>query len=142
MRVRRELNRREFCGAATTLTAAGLATAGLHIPAWAASANEKEAAKSKSWPSFRNGNQLRGIASSDLPDKLELLWKVAVDDGVTATAAIVDGRVYAGTFGGELICFDRKNGKRIWTHFSAPRKKPNDFIPGFQSSPTVTKTWS
>ena len=110
MRVRRELNRREFCGAATTLTAAGLASAGLQIPAWAASANEKETAKSKSWPSFRNGNQLRGIASSDLPDKLELLWKVAVDDGVTATAAIVDGRVYAGTFGGELICLDRKTG--------------------------------
>ena len=139
MRVRRELNRREFCGAATTLTAAGLASAGLQIPAWAASANEKETAKSKSWPSFRNGNQLRGIASSDLPDKLELLWKVAVDDGVPATAAIVAGRVYAGTFGGELICLDRKTGKRIWTHFSAPRKKPNDFIPGFQSSPTVTK---
>ena len=33
---------------------------------------------------------------------------------------------------------DRKTGDRIWTHFSAEKKKPNDFIPGFQSSPTAT----
>ena len=90
-----------------------------------------------SWPSFRNGNELRGIAGSALPEKLELLWKIEVDDGVTATAAIVGDHVYAGTYGGELICLDRKTGKRLWTHFSAEKKKPTDFIPGFQSSPTV-----
>lgn len=134
MRVRRELSRREFCGVAAGGAAA---LAGLSIPASAADEAAKPA-KSTSWPSFRNGNQLRGIAGSDLPQKLEVLWKVPVQDGVTATAAIVDGRVYVGTFGGELICLDLKTGERQWTHFSALRKKPKDFIPGFQSSPTVT----
>ena len=133
MGVRRELTRRDFCGAA----GAAAAMAGLRLPAWAAPETEV-LAKPDNWPSFRNGNQLRGIAESDLPQKLEVLWKVTVQDGVTATAAIVDGNVYAGTFGGELICFDLQTGERKWTHFSAERKKPNDFIPGFQSSPTVT----
>ena len=91
-----------------------------------------------SWPSFRNGNELQGIAYSRLPGKLELLWKLPVQDGVTATAAIVGDHVFAATFGGELICINRKTGKRIWTYFSAEKKKKNDFIPGFQASPTVT----
>lgn len=147
MRVRREfdkLNRRQFLRqasvAAAGASAASLAGAGLlpGVPQIASAAKQVAETGPSAWPSFRNGNQLRGIAGSSLPDSLELLWKVPVDDGVTATAAIVGDRVYAGTFGGELICFDRKTGERIWTYFSAEKKKPNDFIPGFQSSPTVT----
>lgn len=93
---------------------------------------------SSSWPSFRNGNQLRGLATSTLPEKLEVLWKEPLKDGMTSTAAIVGKHVYAGSLGGELICFERLTGKRVWTYFSAERKKPDDFIPGFGSSPTVT----
>lgn len=98
----------------------------------------EEVAPSTSWPSFRNGNQLRGIATSTLPEKLEVLWKEPLKDGMTSTAAIVGSHVIAASLGGELICFDRLTGKRIWTYLSAERKKPDDFIPGFGSSPTVT----
>jgi outer membrane protein assembly factor BamB len=133
------VKRREFIQ-----TSAALALAGVRTPA---SAEEQPlAAQSKippitktSWASFRNGNQLHGIAQSSLPKKLKLKWKVAVKDGVTATAAIVGDHVYCGTFGGELICFERETGKRVWTYFSEERKKPKDFIPGFQASPTVSK---
>jgi len=139
------LTRRSFC-----LTTAGLATGLVTSPSdvkalpegpvqdsQPGSAATEKVPASRSWASFRNGNQLRGIATSDLPDPLQLLWKVPVQDGVTATAAIVGEFVYAGTFGGELICFERQTGKRVWTYFSAARKKPGDFIPGFQSSPSV-----
>ena len=43
-----------------------------------------------SWPNFRNGTALRGIASSDLPAEPQLLWEVQTTDGVTSTAAIAD----------------------------------------------------
>lgn len=146
MRVRRkfdEVNRRQFlkqsgataAGIAVSLAGTGLLPGLAHV---ASAAKQPAETGATAWPSFRNGNQLQGIAGSSLPKSLELLWKVPVDDGVTATAAIVGEHVYAGTFGGELICFDRKTGDRVWTHFSAEKKKPNDFIPGFQSSPTVT----
>jgi len=140
-----QLTRRSFCrataGAAAgliSITADGQTPPADSVPT--AKPDPAAAVKgpvSRSWASFRNGNQLRGIATSELPDTLQLLWKVSVQDGVTATAAIVGEFVYAGTFGGELICFERQTGKRVWTYYSAARKKPGDFIPGFQSSPSV-----
>ena len=132
------LSRREFVALTAGLAAAGL----LNATGNGATGNGAEATQNETgetaWASFRNGNQLRGIATSPLPEKLELLWKVPVDDGVTATAAIVGDHVFAATYGGELICLERKTGKRVWTYFSEEKKKPTSFIPGFQASPTVT----
>ncbi len=127
------LSRREFVALTAGLAAAGLVNA----TGTGAEVAQNETGET-AWASFRNGNQLRGIAMSPLPDKLELLWKVPVDDGVTATAAIVGDHVFAATYGGELICLERKTGKRVWTYFSEEKKKPTSFIPGFQASPTVT----
>ena len=50
-----------------------------------ASAREIKAPGKNDWPSFRNGDLQQGIAGSELPDKLELLWKIEVIDGVVAT---------------------------------------------------------
>ncbi len=127
------LSRREFVALTAGLAAAGLVNA----TGTGAEVAQNETGET-AWASFRNGNQLRGIATSPLPEKLELLWKVPVDDGVTATAAIVGDHVFAATYGGELICLERKTGKRVWTYFSEEKKKPTSFIPGFQASPTVT----
>jgi outer membrane protein assembly factor BamB len=91
-----------------------------------------------SWPSFRNGNEQRGIAHTKLPEKLELLWKHQAGEMVASTAAIVDGRVYAASLKGEVFCLDLKTGKRLWTYQSKENAKPNEFQPGFKSSPTVT----
>ena len=130
------LDRRQFIAASAALALAGLPSL---VRAVDAPPTAPAAAPSTAWPSFRNGNQLRGIATSSLPTKLEVLWKESVQDGITATAAIVGVHVFAATLGGELICYERLTGKRVWTYFSAPRKKPDDFIAGFQSSPTVTR---
>ncbi len=91
-----------------------------------------------SWASFRNGNQQLGVATSQLPEKLELLWKVPAKDGVVNTPAIVGDRVYVGVLGGDLICLSLKSGEQIWSYRSIESKNPKEFAPGFQASPTVT----
>ncbi|MCA9094792.1 MAG: PQQ-binding-like beta-propeller repeat protein, partial [Planctomycetaceae bacterium] len=93
---------------------------------------------SPDWASFRNGNTLRGIAASKLPEKLELKWKLKLGEMIKSTAAIVDGRVYIGVLSGELICLDLQDGKRIWTYKTVEDVDPNSFAPGFKSSPLVT----
>ncbi|REJ76834.1 MAG: serine/threonine protein kinase [Planctomycetota bacterium] len=92
------------------------------------------------WPNFRNGAHLRGIASSDLPDDLELLWAVPTPDGVTATAAIVDGRVYLGVLHGEVLCLDLEDGSEIWSYRSIESTDPKQFAPGFNAPATVSET--
>lgn len=108
-------------------------------PAQAEATPDPQAFGTGAWTSFRNGPQLRGIAGSSLPAQLDLLWQIPVTDGVTATAAIVGDHVYAGTFGGELLCLKRRTGEKVWTYLSKPRDKPNAFLPAFKASPTVTE---
>lgn len=91
-----------------------------------------------SWTSFRNGNQQLGVATSPLPDKLELLWTHKAGEMVSSTAAIVGNHVYCASLKGETFCLDRDTGKRIWTYRSKDTTDPKAFIPGFKSSPTVT----
>jgi len=92
----------------------------------------------KSWPSFRNGDAQLGVATSDLPAKLELLWKIPAKDGVVATPAIVGNHVYVGILGGKLLCIQRQTGDIVWEYQSVEEVPKNSFAPGFQSAPTVT----
>lgn len=91
-----------------------------------------------SWASFRKNVSQTGVALSSLPDKLELLWQVELGEQIVATAAIVGDHVYVPCLSGELVCLERKTGKRIWTYKSVEKVEPNSFAPGFKSSPTVT----
>ena len=94
-----------------------------------------------SWPNFRNGHELRGVAAAALPEKLQLLWSQPIPDGMvyTSAAAVMAGRVYASTLGGELLCLDLKTGKKLWRYLSAPKPEPDTFIPGFPAAPTVSE---
>jgi outer membrane protein assembly factor BamB len=75
---------------------------------------------SSSWPMFRGNAQATGVAESDLPEKLELLWTFSSDKGgFESTAAIVAGRVYIGSTDGNLYALDLATGKEIW-RFSTP----------------------
>lgn len=91
-----------------------------------------------SWPSFRNGPRQLGVATSDLPEQLELLWKYPTTDGVVATAAIVGERVYVGALSGKLLCLNRRSGELIWSYRTLENPDPNTFAPGFKAAPTVT----
>lgn len=91
------------------------------------------------WASFRNGNDLRGVATSSLPEKLEQLWTIDTKDGVPSSAAIVDGHVYIGTFDGEVLCVKLRTGDVVWRYKSVEKVDPNSFAPGFKASATVTE---
>lgn len=95
----------------------------------------------ESWPSFRNGLLQTGVATTKLPDKLELLWTYKSGDKdamIKSTAAIVGDRVYVGSLNGELVCLDLHNGTRLWSYRSGEAAGPNAFIPGFKTAPAVT----
>lgn len=91
-----------------------------------------------SWPSFRNGNLQLGVATSELPEKLELLWKIETEHGVAATAAIVGEHVYVGTIGGDLLCLDRRTGQEVWKYRSIDGDDPEAFAPAFKAAPLAT----
>jgi outer membrane protein assembly factor BamB len=92
-----------------------------------------------SWASFRYGPQQRGVAGSSLPRKLELLWSVETEFGVTGTAAIVGDHVYVPTIDGYLLCLNKQDGTLIWKYRSIESEDPDDFAPGFKASPLVTE---
>ena len=68
------------------------------------------------WALFRGDAQARGVAADPLPDQLELLWKFPAGKGggFEATAAIVDGVVYAGSLDGNLYALKLADGAELW----------------------------
>ncbi len=126
----RHVTRREM------LSASAAALALPMMAKWSGAASTTNA--TGEWTSFRNGPQLLGLAGSELPEKLEVLWTLDAPDGVTATAAIAGGKVFVAGLSGELHRVDLKTGKVEWTYQSVENVKPNTFAPGFKASPTVT----
>lgn len=106
-------------------------------PASTAIAAEPKSAGPTSWSSFRHDLAQTGVASSNLPAELELIWEVSLGDQVLATAAIVGDSVYVPCLSGELVCLNRKTGARVWSYKSVEVVEKNSFAPGFKSSPTV-----
>ncbi|RKU19919.1 serine/threonine protein kinase [Candidatus Poribacteria bacterium] len=68
------------------------------------------------WASFRGNPQLTGVAASQLPEKLELLWTFKAGDMIESTATIVDGTVYMGASDGYLYAIDAQSGKSTWKY--------------------------
>lgn len=95
-----------------------------------------------SWASFRNGNQQLGVAGSKLPEKLELLWKVASPDGFVGTSSIVGNHVYAPALSGDLLCLELKTGKQVWKYRSIDNPDPKEFAPGFKAAPRITEKFA
>ncbi len=75
------------------------------------------------WASFRGNPQLTGVADSQLPDKLELIWTFKAGDMIESTAAIVDNIAYVGASDGYLYAITTHSGKNTWKYqASAPIK--------------------
>ncbi len=78
------------------------------------------------WPLFRGDARGTGIATTSLPDPLELLWTFADDAGRFETAAVIDrGTVYVGSVGGTFYGVSLAEGRKLWTFhaelgFNAP----------------------
>lgn len=85
-------------------------------------------ASSDNWLSFRGNPQLTGVATSELPDNLELLWTFETEDGIESTAAVAAGTVYVGALDGYLYAVNLENGRLKWKYQASGEIK---------SSPTV-----
>ena len=68
------------------------------------------------WTSFRGNPQLTGVADSELPENLQLLWTFQAGDMIESTAAVVDGTVYIGALDGLLYAIDAQTGEKKWTY--------------------------
>lgn len=134
---RSPLTRRTFLAAtAQRASAAGLAmlAATCDLPG----ADSPASAAADSWPNFRNGLDLRGVAFSPLSAVPELKWERETADGCKSTPAIVEGRVYAGQLSGELQALSLQNSEVLWTYRSLEPKNPKEFVPGFNAPVTVS----
>jgi outer membrane protein assembly factor BamB len=74
------------------------------------------------WPLFRGNPLQTGVASSSLPDALEIRWKFNAKDSIESSAAIVNGTAYAGSMDGYLYALSLATGKEKWRYKAAPIK--------------------
>lgn len=86
------------------------------------------------WPMYRGNAKSTGVATSSLPDELEVLWEFEVPNGAfEGSAAIVDvdGEkvVYIGDLDGKLFSFNLETGEKRWEY------EAESGI-GFSTSPT------
>ena len=72
------------------------------------------AAAADSWPMFRGGPALLGVARSSLPDGLKLLWTFKTAGPVKSSAAIVDNRVFIGSTDSNIYALTLDGGKKLW----------------------------
>ena len=84
----------------------------------------------ESWPIFRGGRNLLGVAQGQLPDKLSLVWKFKTGDAVMSSPVIDGGVVYVGSDDGSLYAIDAKSGKKVWSYETED---------GIEAPPTVVE---
>jgi outer membrane protein assembly factor BamB len=69
------------------------------------------------WNQFRGNPRLTGVASSQLPEELKLLWTYEAGEAVESSAAVVDGVVYvASSYPGELVALNLEDGTVRWKY--------------------------
>ncbi len=85
------------------------------------------------WTSFRGNRQLTGVATTELPQTLELLWTFQAKDMIQGTAAVVKGTVYVGALDGYLYALDAQNGELKWNY----RAGDSDFSAAIKASPSI-----
>jgi RNA polymerase sigma factor (sigma-70 family) len=81
-------------------------------------------AVTEDWPLFRGNPSQTGIATTALPDQLDILWKFTTKDSIEGTAAIVGGVVYVGCLDDHLYALDLKTGQQKWKLKVGPIKAP------------------
>jgi outer membrane protein assembly factor BamB len=66
------------------------------------------------WLVYRGNAQQTGVATSTLPDKLEILWKFETKNAIEGTAAIADGVVFFGGQDEHVYAVNLSTGKEKW----------------------------
>ncbi|HUG44515.1 MAG TPA: PQQ-binding-like beta-propeller repeat protein [Acidobacteriota bacterium] len=68
------------------------------------------------WAQFRGNPVLTGMAAASLPSSLQLKWAFDFGEAIESSTAIVDGVVYAASFGGEVAALHLDDGSLIWKY--------------------------
>jgi outer membrane protein assembly factor BamB len=74
------------------------------------------AASPADWPVFRGNALQNGVATSTLPDHLEILWRFEIPSAFEGTAAIADGVVFVGGQDEHVYAVNLATGKQKWKY--------------------------
>lgn len=69
---------------------------------------------SRTWPVFRGDARNSGVAPGPLADRPVVRWQRELGAGISATAAIADGRVFVGDEDGRLTALALTDGRVLW----------------------------
>jgi outer membrane protein assembly factor BamB len=64
---------------------------------------------------YRQSLDRKGYASTEGPGTPDLLWTSYVNDSVTTSPIVSDGKVFAGTSSGRLYALNLTDGETVWT---------------------------
>src|SRR5213082_2644270 len=76
--------------------------------------NHQSVIPGQTWPMFRGGPALLGVAGGSLQGRLELLWSFKTGGSVRSSAAIEQDRAYIGSDDGNVYGLDLAGGKKLW----------------------------
>jgi len=68
------------------------------------------------WPMFHHDILNTGFSTSEAPDTNETKWIYTASSSIFSSPAVVDGRVFVGSNGGEVYCLDADTGDKIWDY--------------------------
>ncbi|HEY7516108.1 MAG TPA: PQQ-binding-like beta-propeller repeat protein, partial [Vicinamibacteria bacterium] len=88
----------------------------MRLGAWLLATAAGLAAPSAEWPHFRGDAALTGAGAAELPNPLAVVWTYEAGEAIESSAAIVEGAVYVGTRGGELLALDLETGRLRWKY--------------------------
>jgi outer membrane protein assembly factor BamB len=80
------------------------------------------AADATNWPLFRGNSLQTGVASSYLPEELDIRWKFKTKNAIEGAAAIVGDTVFIGSQDENLYALDLASGTEKWKYHAGPFK--------------------
>jgi outer membrane protein assembly factor BamB len=75
-------------------------------------------AQADDWPQFRGNPRLTGVATSQIPKTLKVLWSFEAGDVIESSPAIANGVVYQGVGNGDVVALDLEAGRLKWRYKS------------------------
>jgi outer membrane protein assembly factor BamB len=99
---------------------------------WSSSANQAEPDKGsvdqqadvldEQWPLFRGGSQSQGVAGTELPESLDVLWQYEIKKGMFESTPIIitadKNLAIIGDADGLLLALNLENGEEVWRYKS------------------------
>jgi len=68
------------------------------------------------WPMFRHDLSHTAYSTSIAPNTNNTLWTYTTGDDVWSSPAVVDGKVYVGSYDNKTYCLDASDGALIWNY--------------------------